>query len=610
MASKLKHDRFKKIAASRCEKINDMLRLLGNCANKGNYAYSEAEAEAIFASIESNLLDAKLKYESFRRNGMNNTFRTEFENGFTWIGGFMRCVEYFPNRKAVICPDKDRAYTYAEVNDEVNKCANAMINAGVGRGDRVMYQIGNCPEFVFIYAACRKIGAVGCPVNTRLSSEKTASIIDFARPSVFFCRNGGELAARAAAHKPYLVIIGCPERKRAPKNRVSYEEFTRADLEEPNVKRASDIYSETTLFYTSGTAGSQKCVPVTDLNEVLSTHEIMRLLSVTSDDVMMNLSHWAHRGGLHCCGPATALYAGAAIIAADEPSPSRCLEYVERYGATLISGSPPALRILAMKQEREGRNLASVKRVISVGSILSGEESLRIRRSISPRVYNGYGTTETFINTILTPFEQQFHSGTVGMKCIDDEVRIVKIRESGDASPNELVARDGETRGEIIIRSRSKSAGYYKSNTSSEGSCYKDGFLYTRDIGTWDKNGIISVIGRRDDMIVCGGEKVYPDEIENFLCRHEGIEDCIVTSVPRENGDEAIVAYIVRSNNALEAEEIDKYCRESRDMADVLRPHFYRFKKTLPRTSNGKKQHKKARSMASSDMKKGKLTEI
>ncbi len=605
MASERKHERFKKIAAARAEKINDMLRLLGNCANKGNYSYSDEEAEAIFSSIEENLLEAKQKYEIFRSRGRNNIFMAEFEKGFSWIEGFMRNVRRAPDKTALICADSGRIYTYAQANAQINKCANALLAAGVKRGDTILYQMGNCPEFVFIYAACKKVGAAGCPISMRVQPSRTASIIDFIKPAVFFYRDDGgiELAVNAAAHSPKLVVVNFPENKRALKNHATYEEFTDAETCEPPQVPA-DIYAESTLFYTSGTAGSQKCVPVTELNEVMSTQEVMRLLSINSDDIMLNLSRWAHRGGLHCCGPATALYSGAAVIAADEPSAAKCLEYIERYKITLISGSPPSFRALSLKQRKAEKNLASLKRVISVGSILSAEESLQIRRFLSPKVYNGYGTTETFINTILTPEKQQFFPGTAGTVCTDDEVRVVKIHETRDASPDELVPRDNVTHGEIIVKSCSKSAGYYKNNPTG-GSRYNGGYLYTRDIGTWNGDGIITVVGRRDDMIVCGGEKIYPDEIESFLCRHPKIEDCIVTSVSGENGAEEIAAYVVRADSSLEAEEIDKYCRESRELDDNIRPRFYKFKKVLPKTHNEKKQHRKARQMASSDMKKG-----
>ena len=111
-------------------------------------------------------------------------------------------------------------------------------------------------------------------------------------------------------------------------------------------------------------------------------------------------------------------------------------------------------------------------------------------------------------------------------------------------------------------------------------------------------------------MIVCGGEKIYPDEIENFLCRHPQIEDCIVTSAADENGGDAIVAYIVRADNTLKAEAIDKYCLESRELADNIRPRFYRFKKVLPKTNNDKKQHNKAKQMAARDMKNGMFIKV
>lgn len=610
MASEQKKDRFKKITAARAEKINDMLRLIGNCANKNNYSYSDSEVLRIFDEIEKNLNEAKQKYEVFRRGNLNETFRTEFEKSFTWIEGFMRNVRRAPDKKAVICPDTGEIWSYSELNSEINKCANAMLKMGVKHGDRVMYQMGNCPEFVFIYAACQKIGAVGCPVNMLISPMQTAAIINFTEPAVFFYENNGdtELAVNIAAHKTKLVVVNFPQDKRVLDAHITYEEITQKCSEDnPKTDYIPNIYDETTLFYTSGTSGNQKCVPVTSINEVLSTQDVMHQLCVNSEDRMLTLSRWAHRGGLHCGGPATALYSGATLISVNEASNAAYLEYAEKYKITLISGSPSAFKALAAEQEKYERNLAALKRIISTGSMLTEEESMILKRFISPNIYNGYGTTETFYNTILSPNQQPFYAGTVGTACIADEIRIVKLHNNRDAQPDELVPYDGETQGEIIIKSCTKSAGYYKSNSVEGGSRYYKGYLYTRDIGTWNEDGIITVVGRNDDMMVCGGEKIYPDEIENFLCRNPKVADCIVTSAADKNGEDVVVAYVVKADRTLEADELDEYCLESSELSDNIRPRFYRFKKVLPKTENGKKQHKKAKQMAANDMKKGML---
>ena len=613
MASVQKQDRFKKITAARAKKINDMLRLIGNCANKNNYSYSDAEVLEIFREIEENLNEAKQKYEVFHRENPKDEFKAEFERGFTWIEGFMRNVRRAPDKKAVICPDTGEIWSYSELNCEINKCANAMLELGVKRGDRVMYQMGNCPEFVFIYAACQKIGAVGCPIGAGISPMHAASIINFTEPAVFFYENNGdtELAVNMAAHKPTLVVMDFPHNKRVLSGHITYEQMTRGSSEgNPKTALSPNIYDETTLFYTSGTSGCQKCVPVTSINEALSAHDVMQQLSVNTEDIMLTLAPWSHRGGLHCGGPATALYAGATLISLNDLSPEACLEYAEKYKISLISGSPTDFRALANVQEKNEKNLAALKRIISVGSILSKEECTRLKRYISPNVYNGYGTTETFWNTILTPRQQLFFAGTVGTPCVTDEVRIVKLYDDHDARPDELVPYDGETQGEIIIKALSKSAGYYKSNPGEGGSRYYEGYLYTRDVGTWDKEGIITVAGRNDDMIICGGEKIYPNEIENFLCRNPKVADCIVTSAADKNGEDSIIAYVVKADRTLEAEELDRYCLESRELSDNIRPRFYRFKKVLPKTDNGKKQHKKAKQMALNDMKKGMLTHV
>lgn len=608
MAKKEKTERFEKVAGARSEKIKDLLRLLGNCANKNNYSYTDDEVIEVFRSIEDSLNGAKKKYDVFGEKSLNENFRAEFESGYTWIAGFLRSVRRFPKKSALIYPAEGRIWSYEALNCEANRLANAMRKNGVKKGDRVMYRMGSLPEFTFIYIACQKIGAAGVPIDMGLSPEQTAAALDSARPEIFFYENNGdaELALTLSVYKPALLVIAdFPKDAKIPAGHITYEELTRKESSGEPQTDALSIYDETTLFYTSGTTGRHKCVPVTSINEVLSAHDMMMYLKVQSGDIMMTLSPWAHRGGLHCGGPSTALYVGAVLIVQGKADIAECLKYIERYKVTFVSGMPHRFKELADLQEAEDRNLGSLTRIISVGGAMGRSECLRCQRVISPNLYNGYGTTETFWNTILSPEELPFYSESAGRACADDDVRIVELSEEREAEPDETVPTDGKTCGEIIIKSYSKSSGYYAYNNASGGSRYYKGYLYTGDIGTWDENGIITVAGRNDDMIICGGEKIYPDEVEAVLTAHPKVSDCIVTSVTDENGEELIAAYIVRSEKGLDAEELDKYCRQSRPLANGKHPRLYRFKKVLPKTANGKKQHKKAKQMAINDFKNG-----
>ncbi len=603
MSDNSKKERFKKIVAARINKIDNMLRLIGNCSSKNNYSYTDDDVAELFSSIERSVENAKSRYEFFSLQSEREKSKYDFEKEYTWAAGFMRNVTECPNRSALICPRTGEIWNYRELSNEVNRLANAMIAVGIERGDKVMYQLGNCPEFVFVYAACRKIGVLGCPIHTNIAPANTAAIISSVEPKIFFYENSGdtELALTMTKCTPQLVVVNFDNSKKTLAGHTLYEDFIEDyDTSDPALSTDKTIFDETTLFFTSGTTGRQKCVPVSDINEVMSVRDLSAYLGITKSDIMLTLSPWSHRGGLHCGGPAAALYIGATLLAADTAQYSHILEYVEKYRVSFISGMPSGFNALTRAQLSENRNLAALKKIISIGSALSKEECIAFQKTLCTQIYNGYGTTETFLNTILTPDKAAFYPGSVGEACGDD-VRIVNIYDDREAEPDDVVPKDNQSKGEIIIKSCSKSSGYYKSDSNS-GSKYYKGFLYTRDIGVWDENGIITVAGRNDDMIICGDEKIYPEEIEEILIQHPKVEDCIVTSVI-DGGRELIAAYVIKSDSTLSPEELYEYCRKSLLISYNKIPVLYRFKRTLPYTPNGKKQHNKMKQMAANDIK-------
>lgn len=607
MSNNSKAERFEKITTARISKIDDMLRLIGNCSNKNNYSYTDNDVEELFSALAKSVEEAKSKYEYFSKQSVREKYKYNFEQGYTWITGFMRNVLKYPNKNALICPQTGEIWSYRELNEDINKLASAMQSAGVKRGDKVMYQLGNSPEFVFVYAACHKIGAVGCPIYTNFAPAKTAAVIDSIKPSIFFYTDNGntELAITMTKHKPRLVVVNYNKMKRILDGHTLYESFiSDGEANDFVLSEEKSIYDTTTLFFTSGTTGRQKCVPVTDINEVMSVNDVMIYTGITKSDTLLSLSSWSHRGGLHCCGPAAALYIGAATVAADAADVSQTLECIEKYCVSVISGMPSGFNALSKAQLAENRNIASLKKIISMGSALTRDECITFQKTLCTRLYNCYGTTETFWNTILTPDKIAFYPGSVGEVCADDEIRIVRIYEDREAEPDDIVAKDNLSEGEIIIKSCSKSAGYYE-NDNNFGSRYYKGFLYTRDIGVWDENGMITIVGRNDDVIIRGEEKIYPEEIEEIFMQNPKVSDCFVTSVTDSSGVEMIAAYIIKSDRSLTFDELDKFCRSSLLLSENKRPKLYRFKRTLPYTSNGKKQHKKVKQMAAADIKNG-----
>lgn len=539
-------------------------------------------------------------------------FKTIFESRYTWIEGFMRNVRRYANKPAMILPEKNMTWTYKQLNADTNKLCNALANEGIGKGDVVMLQMLNCPEFAFAYIACHKLHSICCPISFRISPGEMAFNIDDSKPKVIICCRAkvAEVneAINIAHYKPQRVLVtdGLTDDEM-----LSYSDYVRYSSEdEPPFTCEYNIYDETTRLYTSGTTGKPKAVALTSINEVLSAHDVMIHFPMSYKDVTMNTTPWFHRGGLHCAGPCPAFYAGSTIVVMGKFDSEKSLRYTSQYGITFIVGVPTVLEELADEQERKGYDLSALKGIVTMGSPLERSACIRYQRVLTPNIFNGYGTTETFWNTFLRPFDLPENAGTAGASCVDDDVRVVKIYDDHKADPDDLVATDGTEVGEVIICSPAKSPyKYYGNEEETEKKYYKD-FIYTNDLATWDENQFVTIIGRKDDMIISSGENIYPTEVEAVLNMHEKVKDCIVTSVPDKIRGQVVTAYVVVNDESLTPEELDEYCKKSTDIANFKRPRYYRFTQQIPFNATGKKLHVKIKETAAYDLKNGLLYRV
>ena len=531
-------------------------------------------------------------------------FRDVFEHEFTYLNGFMRNVSRFADHPAMLCPLTGREWTYRTLNADANRLAHALQADGVGRNDVVMYMLLNSAEFVFCYLAAQKVGAVNCPVNYRQAAGEIALMIDDSRPKVFvYDEEFRETARRALAlaeHRPERVVVADLEGRAEPVGKeIAYRDYVGGCSEE-NPERADrpHIYDETTRLYTSGTTGRPKAIPLNSVNEVLSAHDVMMHFPLDPTDRTMNMTPWFHRGGLHSGGPTPTLYAGGEVVILRDFNPRRCLQYVEKYGLTFLIGVPTILGMLARAQEIRPADLSSLRGIVTMGAPFEKAACEKYRKLLTPRIFNGYGTTESFWNTFLRPYDLPEMAGSAGRSCTDDEVRVVHAYKDGHAEPEDLVAKDNAEIGEIIIKSPAKSAYCYLNNPELTARKFYKGYLYTGDLATWDKREFITVTGRKDDMVVSAGENIFPVQIEAVLNEHPKVVESGVVGVPDRLRGETLMAFIVASDAGLTAEELRKYCAAHPMLSPYKRPRFYRFVKELPHTATGKLMHNKLREMA------------
>ncbi len=183
----------------------------------------------------------------------------------------------------------------------------------------------------------------------------------------------------------------------------------------------------------------------------------------------------------------------------------------------------------------------------------------------------------------------------------------MKVFEDRFASPDELAGQDGQEVGEVIVRSV-KSGYAYVNNSEEQAMRFRDGWLYIGDLATWDAEGYVTIVGRKDDMIISGGENVHPTQVEAILNEHAGVADSVVVGVPDERWGELVVAYVVADGGVpLDAATLERYTREHPMLADFKRPRAYRFVDQIPLTATGKKLHYKVREQAREDVAAGLL---
>ena len=571
------------------------------------YCSSGAEPTLSYAAKIADVLGISIDELMGRQE--RSMFRQVFEEDFTYIAGFMRNVRRFSDKTAVIDPPSERTWTYAGLNEDVNRLANALQSRGIQKGDVVLYQLPNSIEYLDCYLAPQKLGAINSPANYNFSPGETAVCLDTSKPAAYIYDSSlKEMAVKALAaadHEPQIVLMA--GEGELPEGHLRFDEFMKEfPASEPVTSYVPNMFDEIMRLYTSGTTGKPKGVPVYNANEVMSAHDVLMHFPMNLMDITMNTTPWFHRGGIHSGGPNPTLYAGGTIVIMRNFQSLLTLKYIEKYKITFLIGVPSIIKMLVRHQEKYNADLSSLKGIITMGAPFERADCLKVHKFLTKNLFNGYGTTETFWNTFLRPYDLPEMAGTAGRSCTDDEVRVVKIYEDRKSEPDDLAAMDECETGEVIIRSPKASYGYYNNPREDAEKFYK-GWMYTGDLATWDKNQFITISGRKDDMIISGGENIYPPIIEEAINTHPKVATSAVTGIPDAVRGEAVVAYIIPEDDSLTVAELVDHCNQSDMLSGYKRPRYYRFVKELPMTATGKLQHYIVKEMAMNDMENGLL---
>lgn len=551
-----------------------------------------------------------------------SAYRDMFESSFTYGNGLLRNRHRFAQRPALTSADTGESWTYAELGERVDRIAGALYRLGLRGNDILHVELYNGPEFATLYQVSHRLRTIFSPTNFRLAPGEVAHLIDSTMPDVLVYdthRTDDLRQAIALSASSPRTLIAVGDGTVLPGS-IRYAELVEAapiTTEELATNDAAlprpSIYDETTRMYTSGTTGWPKPVPLSSIVEVMSAHDVIMHFPLTPFDRTLNMTPLFHRGGLYSGGPNPVFYVGAELMTLRHFDAERVLTLVEEHQLTYLIGAPTTLVALADAQEAHPRDISSLHGIVTMGAPLDRAAALRFQHTLTPRIFNGYGTTETFWNTFLRPEDLPDGSGSAGRSSTDDDVAVVHIYGDHLADPDDTVAHDNAEIGEFAVRT--PKAGYSYLSRDRERQKFVNGWFYPGDLAVWDAEEKVTILGRKDDMIISGGENVHPVQVESVLAEHPGVADSIVVGVPDPQWGQIVAAYVVREtgSDALPAaddraaEELERYMSSHPRLARYKRPRLYRFVDTIPYNATGKKVHVRATEQAAEDAAAGRF---
>lgn len=495
---------------------------------------------------------------------------------------FEQAVQAHPNKEAIYDVRRNRRMTFTEWNEEVDRLAKALRLDGVKKGDRVSTLLYNNEELATTYFACAKIGAIFNPINFRLVPEEVAYIIKDAAPKVVIFEQ--EVASVIAAiEKRFPEISFWFIDEDVPSYAKSYHEKI---IAAPNLQTHVDIYEDDpyAIMYTSGTTGKPKGVVHRHKEMVIQSDILMKTLKYDEQDVGLITGPMFHCAELHCAF-LPRIQAGSRNIVLHQFRPKTVLKLIEEEGITKFFAAPTMWNML-LQEELSQYNLSSLKIGLYGAAPMAPALVKACQDKLGINLIQAYGMTEMGpAITLLLEDDQIRKAGSAGQACPQHEIIIVQPSEEGPSDPDNRLPIG--VPGEILVKGPCLMEGYFKREDATKKALYK-GWYHSGDIGYLDEEGFLYVKDRVDDMIISGGENIYPREVEDVLYEHHHVLDCAVIGVPDEHYGETVVAFVVSKDSSLTEADLDQWCKTSESLANYKRPRKYFFCDQLPRNASGK----------------------
>jgi fatty-acyl-CoA synthase len=482
-----------------------------------------------------------------------------------------------PHKIALI--SEDHPFTYLEVNRRTNQLCHLLLDLRIQKGDRISVLLYNSPQYIEVFFALSKIGAILVPLNWRLAVPELEFIIrDSSSRMLIFDPELTEVVASLRLNLNLsngdYISVGTP----CPGWAKDYEKgLMENPAHEPHLEVSIGDEDPQIFMYTSGTTGIPKGAILSHRKTFFNALNADIFYNLTSNDIMIVSRPLFHSGGL-LVEAVPVLYKGGTLILKKRFRSHEILETIQKYRVTLLEMAATVYQFILQECDLNQYDLSSVRCYYTGGErvpVAMLKEYLKKGIMISQI----FGQTEASTITFLSPHDAILKIGSVGLPVFHGEVRIVD-KNGKNVSPGEV--------GEIIVKGPTLMIGYWnRPDLTAE--TIRDGWLHTGDLARMDEEGYLYIVDRKKDMYVSGGENIYPAEIEKVLHTHPKIFDAGIVGVPDERWGEVGKAFIVlKPGEMMGNGEIFEFLKGK--MARYKIPKYVEYVEELPKTASGKIQ--------------------
>ena len=475
-----------------------------------------------------------------------------------------------PGKMFLFSEPDGRQFTYAEFDAAVNRAAALLGAHLIGKGDVISLLMPNSAEYIIAYFACWKLGAIAGPVNSLLKEHEIEFVMNNSEAKAILLHSEfSDRIENIRAALPHLKsVIEFDDEAEVTR------EFRDGVLPEIGIGKDDDAI----IIYTSGTTGKPKGCLLTHGNVIANARQISNWLNFREEDRLLTIMPLFHMNAVSVT-TMSALYAGGSTVISPKFSASQFWKIISDYQVTSFGSVATMLAILLTTYPDgvpEGLETEQLRFAMCGSAPVPGEVMKKFEETFDCPVVEGYGLSESTCRSTFNPPDERRRAGSCGL-AIGNEMKVV------DDDDNEVP--DGQL-GEIVLRGENILKGYFKSPEATA-AAFRDGWFHTGDIGYRDKDGFFYIVDRKSDMIIRGGENIYPREIDEVLYQHPAVAAAATIGVPDDLYGEEVAAFIVLKDGMTVSEaELISYCTER--LADYKCPKSVRFVKDIPKGPTGK----------------------